>query len=104
MMNEMQEIDLQDQSSGQQPRRTSAIIQIVGSTLCTFVGAVIGLSVPGDGNLADVSLVCLMAFCGWLFWVRRRKPMLETVGFCIGLIIAWLPIAYFLRRISGHLH
>jgi hypothetical protein len=58
---------------------------IAGSALASLLGAFLGLLVPGDGNPARISLICLTAFCGWLFWVRRRRSVWVTIVICAAL-------------------
>ncbi len=73
--------------------------ELIGSAACTCLGALVGLSVPGDGNAAHVTLICLLAFLGWLFWVRRGRPLRDTFAICFGLLLSWWLASYSLRRI-----
>jgi hypothetical protein len=79
---------------------SSVIRQAVGSVLCMFLGAFLGFCIPGDANPAYVSLICLFAFFGWLFWVRRGKSVFATLGICLALIVLWWPFALALRDMA----
>jgi hypothetical protein len=84
------------------PTFPQAIWAIAGSTVCTFAGVLVGLLVPGDGNLAHIALICITAFCGWLFWARRKQSVWSTIGLCLAMLFAWYPLALVLRAATWY--
>jgi hypothetical protein len=81
--------------------RRSKLREAIGSALSAIGGAIFAAAtIPGDGNLGHISIVCLFAFLGWLFWVRRGKSLLVTISICITLLVIWWPIALALRELG----
>lgn len=74
--------------------------QILGSVVAALAGAFCGMLVPGDGGLAHISLICLLAFFSRFLWVRRRQPLGVTLAICGMLLVVWWPLAILLRSMD----
>jgi len=71
--------------------------QVISAAGAAIVGAFLCSLVPADANIASLALVCIGAFCGWLFWVRRGSSLAGTVGICFLIIAVWWSLVIALR-------
>jgi hypothetical protein len=69
----------------------------LGSAVATVLGLAVGMLIPGDGNPGHLLHIALCGVCGWLFWIRRGRSVLATIGICILLIVFSWPIGLALR-------
>ncbi len=69
----------------------------LGSAVATVLGLAVGMLIPGDGNPGHLLCIAVCGVCGWLFWIRRGRSVLATIGICILLIVLSWPIALALR-------
>jgi hypothetical protein len=74
-------------------------VEYIGIIVSMTAGALCGFIVPGNG-IAWVSLVALMSFIGFLFWTRRREPLMHTMLMSVLMLVLWWPIAALLRQID----
>jgi len=62
-------------------------------------GAFFGLLLQGNG-LGFVAVIVLCSVFGWIFWIRRRKHVAATIGLCLLLLIAFLPVVSALQKLD----
>jgi uncharacterized membrane protein YccC len=72
----------------------------LGSAIATVLGLTVGLLIPGDGNAGHLLIIVVCGLCGWIFWLRRGKSLLATIGICLVLILFSYPVALELRDMT----
>ena len=90
-------IPKENETNETQPR--NLIVEVIGTAVSMVAGAFVGFLLQGNG-LGFVAMIVLCSVIGWILWLRRRQHVVVTIGLCLLLFIAFLPVATALRELD----